>query len=162
MKRISLPVLLAAAAAVQLAGGCRKPEPTPEPVVVQEDTKRVEREALFGPEALQSDVQWRDSGLGCRILTEGTPPKPGLGQTVRIRYAGRLKDGTVFDRADQPAAFVIGGTITGLSNGLQMLGTGGKAVFFIPPSQGYGARKVMGIPPNSGLIFEVEVVEVLR
>lgn len=124
------------------------------------DAQRTERVALFGDEAAAADIQWRSSGLGYRILKEGTPPKPGIGAAVRIQYTGRLKDGTVFDKSAQPTEFLIGATILGLSTGLQMLGTGGKAVFFIPPSLGYGNRKVMGIPAGSGLIFDVEVVEV--
>ncbi|WP_158277363.1 FKBP-type peptidyl-prolyl cis-trans isomerase [Opitutus sp. ER46] len=133
------------------------PVTTPAPTV---DAKAAEREALFGAEALAPEVQWRESGLGYRIVAEGTGPKPGIGSPVRLRYVGRLKDGTIFDRAETPSEFQIGATIRGLSNGLQLLAAGGKATFFIPPSQGYGHAKVMGIPPDSGLIFEVEVVEV--
>jgi FKBP-type peptidyl-prolyl cis-trans isomerase len=128
--------------------------------VAAEDPKRAEREALFGADALKPDVQWRDSGLGYRIIAEGTPPKPGFGNIVRIAYTGRLADGTVFDKPATPSNFTIGTTIPGLSAGLQMLGTGGKAVFFIPPSLAYGSRKTLGIPPNSGLTFEVEVLEI--
>jgi FKBP-type peptidyl-prolyl cis-trans isomerase len=73
-----------------------------------------------------------------------------------------LKDGTVFDQSAKPVDYRIGSTIPGLSTGLQLLGTGGKAVFYLPPSLGYGSRKVMGIPPDSGLIFEVEVLAVNR
>jgi FKBP-type peptidyl-prolyl cis-trans isomerase FkpA len=81
---------------------------------------------------------------------------------VRLIYTGRLKDGTVFDQSDKPSAFLIGATIPGLSVGLQTLGSGGKAVFFIPPSLGYGHRKVLGIPADSGLIFEVQLVEIAQ
>jgi FKBP-type peptidyl-prolyl cis-trans isomerase len=118
------------------------------------------RRELFGPEALSPEVKWLENGFGYRILQPGTPPKPGLGTPVRLNYVGRLKDGTVFDRSEKPAEFTVGRTISGLSTGLQMLGTGGKAVFLIPPAQGYGSRKVAGIPPDSALIFEVEVLAV--
>jgi FKBP-type peptidyl-prolyl cis-trans isomerase len=130
------------------------------PAVPVEDPKRAERLALFGDEASAPGTQWRESGLGYRIIAEGTPPKPGIGSPVRIIYTGRLKDGTVFDRSEKPSEFLIGTTVPGLSTGLQMLGTGGKAVFLIPPSLGYGNRKVMGIPAGSGLIFDVEVTAV--
>lgn len=140
--------------------GCRQPEtpPSPPPVDTQA-ALHAEREALFGAEALAGDVKWQGE-LGYKIVAPGAGPKPALGQIVRLTYVGRLKDGTVFDRANAPAEFSIGRTIVGLSTGLQMLSAGGKAVFFIPPAQGYGARKVMGIPPHSGLIFEVEVLAV--
>lgn len=153
---------LALSAAILLGfGACKKAPPAPPPITsAQPAAERAEREQLFGADAVAAEVRWQN-GLGYRILDPGTPPRPGLGTTVRLRYTGRLKDGTVFDQSQQPAEFRIGSTITGLSTGLQMLGTGGRAVFFIPPSQGYGARKVMGIPPNSPLIFEVEVVEIV-
>ena len=139
------------------------PPPAPVPVtptVAQEDPKVTERRSLFGDDALAADVEWRDSGLGYRISAPGTGAKPGVGTTVKLNYTGRLKDGTVFDRSEKPTDFIIGTTVRGLSTGLQMLGVGGKATFFIPPSQGYGNRKVMGIPASSGLIFDVEVVSI--
>lgn len=131
-------------------------------VPTDEEAEQKARRDRFGPDALDPAIQWRESGLGYRITEPGTPPRPGVGTAVRLKYVGRLKDGTVFDRAETPSEFLIGATIPGLSTGLQMLGTGGKAVFYIPPSLGYGNRKVMGIPPSSGLIFEVEVVEIVN
>lgn len=133
--------------------------PAKEKAAAVEGARR-ERESMFGEEARQADVQWQENGLGYRIASPGTPPKPGIGDVVRITYTGRLRDGTVFDRTEKPAEFQIGRTIPGLSTGLQMMGNGGRATFFIPPQQGYGARKVMGIPPNSALIFDVEVLAV--
>lgn len=134
--------------------------PADVPAAAQPDPAIAERQALFGADALARDIQWRDNGLGVHVIAAGTPPQPGIGDPVKLTYVGRLKDGTVFDRSDKPVEFRIGGTIPGLSAGLQLLGTGGKAVFFIPPSLGYGPRKVAGIPPHSGLIFEVTVVAV--
>ena len=118
------------------------------------------REAMFGKEVVESDVQWRETGLGYRILNEGTGAKPFPGARVRMQYLGRLKDGTVFDQSKEPVEFRIGGMIPGMSAAAQMLGTGGKGVFYIPPKLGYGGQRVAGIPPNSGLIFEIEMVAV--
>lgn len=118
------------------------------------------REAMFGAEALQAEVQWRETGLGYRILNEGTGSKPFPGARVRMNYVGRLKDGTVFDQSREPVEFRVGGMIPGMSAAAQMLGTGGRGVFFIPPKLGYGGQQVAGIPPNSGLIFEIEMVAV--
>ena len=160
MKRVVAGVALVVLFVLAYAWFSHRQPPTEATPVVKEDPRRAERQAMFGPEALGPDVTWRDSGLGYHILAPGTPPTPGFGNTVRRNYTGRLADGTVFDKPTSPSAFVIGGTIPGLSAGLQMLGTGGKAVFFIPPSLGYGSRKVFGIPPNSGLIFDVEVVSI--
>jgi FKBP-type peptidyl-prolyl cis-trans isomerase len=166
MKKIVLIVGLIGLFVVTYAWFSHRALPTlPVPAAsapVAQDPKLTERETLFGAEALQSDIEWRSSGLGIRITNPGMGPKPGIGAQVRLIYTGRLKDGTVFDQSDKPSAFLIGATIPGLSVGLQTLGSGGKAVFFIPPSLGYGHRKVLGIPADSGLIFEVQLVEIAQ
>lgn len=165
MKRAGGIVLLAAA----LAGAgwwflierpARLAEERRAAVAAVEAKARAEREAMFGPEALAEDVQWRESGLGYRILAEGSGPKPFPGARVRMGYVGRLRDGTIFDRSKEPVEFRIGGMIPGMSAAAQMLGAGGRGVFFIPPKLGYGGQRVAGIPPNSGLIFEIELVAV--
>jgi FKBP-type peptidyl-prolyl cis-trans isomerase len=142
------------------AWSCSKPAETKESAAAV-DPLRVEHETLFGAEALAPEVQWRDSGLGYRIITPGDGSRPGIGGRVRMNYVGRLKDGTVFDRTKEPVEMRIGGMVPGLSAGLQLLQAGGKAVFFIPPKLGYEGRRVMGIPGDSGLIFEVELLAVL-
>lgn len=165
-RSVLFPVLILVFAVALWWFNRQRPIPPPETAPAQAaapsaaDREQAERRHLFGPEALAAGVEWRESGLGYQITNPGTPPKPGIGAGVRITYVGRLKDGTVFDRSDTPTNFLIGATIPGLSAGLQMLGTGGKATFFIPPSLGYGGRKVLGIPANSGLIFDVTVVEI--
>jgi FKBP-type peptidyl-prolyl cis-trans isomerase len=166
MKRILALVGLAAVFAAAFWWFSRsdapKPEPTAAPIanVSVDEAKHREREVLFGAEALKPGIEWRESGLGYKIIAEGGAAKPGIGTPVKLVYVGRLKDGKVFDQSDTPSEFLVGATIPGLSVGLQMLGVGGKAVFFIPPSLGYGNHKVMGIPPNSGLIFEVQVASI--
>jgi FKBP-type peptidyl-prolyl cis-trans isomerase len=168
MKRILVSVAVAALFAAAFWWFTQRDTPPPAPVapavatVSEDDRQRQERVALFGAEALNAGVEWRESGLGYRILAEGTGPKPGIGTAVKLTYVGRLKNGTVFDQSDTPAEFLIGATVPGLSVGLQMLGAGGKATFFIPPSLAYRDRKVMGIPPNSGLVFDVQVVSVAQ
>lgn len=166
MKRLGIAVLLVAlfvGAYLWFAHRDAPPAPVATTAPAQvEDPKRAERVGYFGADALKAGVQWRDSGLGYLIENEGTPPKPGIGARVKMTYVGRLKDGTVFDRSDTPTEFLIGATIPGLSVGLQMLGKGGKAMFLIPPSLGYGQHRVLGIPADSGLIFEVQVADVLQ
>lgn len=160
MKRVRR-LILVAALVVGLAPACSRRDAEEQAearaAAAAEQAQAKQRADWFGAAATSPDITWRANGLGSRLRAEGAGPKPGLGTPVQITYVGKLKDGTVFDRADKPVSFQIGSTIPGLSAGLQMLGTGGKAEFYIPPSLGYGARKVMGIPPNSGLIFEVEV-----
>jgi FKBP-type peptidyl-prolyl cis-trans isomerase FklB len=162
MKTRALPCLVPLLV-LALHGGCARSDNTAAAnaaAAAEAGAKRAERTARFGPSAATPEITWRDNGFGYRILDSGTPPKPGVGTPVRLTYVGRLKDGTVFDQSAKPVDYRIGSTIPGLSTGLQLLGTGGKAVFYLPPSLGYGSRKVMGIPPDSGLIFEVEVLAV--
>jgi FKBP-type peptidyl-prolyl cis-trans isomerase len=134
----------------------------PSTVAAALDAKQAEREALFGAEALAPDVQWRQSGLGYKILAEGSGSAPSIGARAQINYTGRLKDGTVFDQSKQPKEMPLSGLLAGLSTGLQLMHPGGKAIFFIPPELGYGSHQVAGIPPNSGLIFDVELIAVSR
>lgn len=148
--------------AVSLVAGCDQPEATPAGPEQQQAalTKRVE---MFGEAARGPDIQWRGSGLGLRVLEAGTGRAPGIADTVRVHYVGRLKDGTVFDSSrarGRPNDFAVGRVVTGLAAALATLKPGGRGEFFIPPSLGYGSQKQGMIPPNSGLIFEVELIAV--
>jgi FKBP-type peptidyl-prolyl cis-trans isomerase FklB len=102
------------------------------------------------------------SGLQYEIITEGTGPKPTAYNTVTCHYHGTLTDGTIFDSSVQrgkPASFPLNQVIKGWTEGLQLMATGSKWRFFIPPHLGYGDRQVgPTIGPNSTLIFEVELL----
>jgi FKBP-type peptidyl-prolyl cis-trans isomerase FklB len=104
------------------------------------------------------------SGLQYEVITEGTGPKPLATNNVTCHYHGTLIDGTVFDssvKRGQPATFPLNGVIKGWTEGLQLMHTGSKWRFFIPPHLGYGDRQVSAqIGPNSTLIFEVELLGV--
>jgi FKBP-type peptidyl-prolyl cis-trans isomerase FkpA len=83
---------------------------------------------------------------------------------VTVHYAGTLTDGTEFDssyKRGKPATFPLNRVIPGWTEGLQLMKEGSKFRFTIPPDLGYGARGVPGtIPPNSTLVFEVELISV--
>jgi FKBP-type peptidyl-prolyl cis-trans isomerase FklB len=104
------------------------------------------------------------SGLQYEVITQGTGVKPLASNKVTCHYHGTLIDGTVFDssvKRGQPATFPLNGVIKGWTEGLQLMPTGSKWRFFIPPQLGYGDRQVGGqIGPNSTLIFEVELLAV--
>jgi len=104
------------------------------------------------------------SGLQYLVLTEGTGNKPGARDKVTCHYHGTLIDGTVFDSSvqrGQPATFPLDRVISGWTEGLQLMPTGSKWRFFIPPNLGYGDRQVSAqIGPNSTLIFDVELLGV--
>lgn len=105
------------------------------------------------------------SGLQYQILTaspEGAK-QPSAEDTVEVHYHGTLTDGTVFDSSverGETIKFPLNGVIAGWTEGLQLMGEGAKWRLFIPPSLGYGERPAGQIPPNSTLIFDVELIAV--
>jgi len=121
-------------------------------------------EAFLKENAAKEGVQVTDSGLQYEVLSEGSGPKPSAGSQVTVHYIGTLADGTVFDSSverGQPATFGLGQVIPGWTEGLQLMSLGAKYKFTIPPAIGYGERGAPPrIPPNSALVFEVELLEI--
>lgn len=112
----------------------------------------------------KAGVEVTESGLQYKIIEAGNPDlKPGPTDTVKVRYKGTLMDGTVFDETKEgsdPATLTLDRVIKGWTEGLQLVGEGGKIQLVIPAELGYGERGTQGIEPNSPLIFDVEIVEV--
>lgn len=119
-------------------------------------------EAFLAQNALRENVVSLPSGLQYEILVMGNGPKPGLSHTVTCHYHGTLINGDVFDSSvmrGQPASFPLNAVIKGWIEGLQLMPTGSKWRFFIPPQLGYGDRQVSAkIGPNATLIFDVELI----
>lgn len=143
--------------------GCGPKEP-PAPVVPEKTQAEMRREEYFGLEIAQAPgIEWRNSGLGIKVLVPGEGEAPKLTDTVRVHYTGRLKDGTVFDDSrarGQPADFPVNGLITGWAAAMSSLKPGGKGIFYVPPHLGYSGLRAGKIPPFSGLVFEVELIAV--
>ena len=104
------------------------------------------------------------SGLYYEVIAEGTGPKPKPTDTVKVHYTGKLVDGTKFDSSvdrGEPAEFPLNGVIPGWTEGLQLVGAGGKLKLYIPSQLGYGEQGAGGmIPPNATLVFDVELLEI--
>lgn len=105
------------------------------------------------------------SGLKIKLIQEGKGKQAAAGTTVAVHYTGTLTDGKKFDSSrdrGEPIKFKLGEgrVIKGWDEGIAMLKVGDKAIFTIPPSIGYGERDMGTIPPNSTLIFEVELMDV--
>ncbi len=102
------------------------------------------------------------SGLQYEVIKEGTGEKPTATSKVNCHYHGTLINGTIFDSSVQrgkPASFPLNQVIKGWTEGLQLMATGSKWRFFIPPHLGYGERRASAeIGPNSTLVFEVELL----
>ena len=106
-----------------------------------------------------------NSGLQYVVLKKGDGKKcPKYGQTVTVHYTGTLLDGRMFDSSvhrGQPASFKIGQVIEGWNEALQTMSKGEKRTLIIPPELGYGVHGYPGIiPPDSYLIFDVELLDV--
>lgn len=106
------------------------------------------------------------SGLQYEILKTGDGPKPALTDQVKCHYHGTLIDGTVFDssvKRGQPATFGVNQVIPGWVEALQLMPVGSKWKLFIPSDLAYGkAGAGQSIEPNSTLIFEVEILDIVK
>lgn len=114
-----------------------------------------------------SGVTTTASGLRYRIIASGPSNgrSPGRLDSVVVHYRGTLKDGSVFDSSydrGTPATFGVGQVIAGWTEALQLMKPGDKWMIHIPSHLGYGAQGAGAkIPPNSDLIFQVELLQVV-
>ncbi len=106
------------------------------------------------------------SGIVITMLKEGEGASPKNTDTVRVHYRGTLENGTEFDssyRRGQPATFPLNRVIPCWTEGVQKLKIGGKAKLLCPSNLAYGSRGIPGtIPPDAPLIFEVELLDIVR
>ena len=127
---------------------------------------REEGERYLAENAQKEGVTVLPSGLQYVVLTEGTGAKPKATDRVKCHYEGRLTDGTVFDssyRRGEPAVFPLNGVLAGWTEGVQLMGEGAKFRFFIPYQLAYGERGAgQSIPPYAALVFDVELIEVVK
>lgn len=124
----------------------------------------VKGETFLAENAEREEVTVTDSGLQYEVLTASDGPKPEAQDTVQVHYRGTLLDGTEFDSSysrGEPATFPLHRVIAGWTEGVQLMSVGSKYKFFIPSALAYGARSTGAITPNSTLIFEVELLDII-
>jgi len=105
------------------------------------------------------------SGLQYQELKKGSGESPKPTDTVKVHYKGTLIDGTQFDSSydrGEPATFPLNRVIKGWTEGLGLMKVGGKNKLFISPEMAYGPADRPGIPGNSALVFEVELIEIIK
>ena len=102
------------------------------------------------------------SGFRYIINQTGNNKRPNNCSLIRISYQGRLLDNTEFDGTSpgNTVDFMLNQLISGWQRGLPLIGEGGSITLFLPSGYGYGAAQVGSIPPNSPLIFDVDLVRV--
>jgi FKBP-type peptidyl-prolyl cis-trans isomerase len=129
-----------------------------------EDNKKKSAEYLEKNKTAEG-VKVTASGLQYKVLKEGDGPMPKKEDTVKCHYTGTLTNGEKFDSSvdrGQPAEFPVAGVIPGWTEALQMMKVGSKYQLFIPSELAYGASGRPGIPANSALVFEVELLEIVK
>ena len=137
-----------------------------------------DREAAASPEAAaaaqafleqnrtQAGVQTTASGLQYKVIrsgpADGVRPRPG--DDIKVHYEGALTNGEVFDssyRDGTPRVFTLGELVPGWEEALPMMRPGDEWMLYVPPALGYGEEGVGPIPPNSVLVFRMELLDVL-
>jgi FKBP-type peptidyl-prolyl cis-trans isomerase len=121
--------------------------------------------AFLDQNKTKDGVKVLPSGLQYKIITEGAGATPTATDKVRTHYRGTLIDGTEFDssyKRNQPAEFPVNGVIKGWTEALMLMKEGAKWQLYIPANLAYREPGRPGIPPNSTLIFEVELLEVVK
>lgn len=145
--------------AVGMAGCAPDGAATDSPEAQGEDPGR----ASLAENAERSGIVTTDSGLQYEILVSGDGATPGPTDTVTTHYHGTFVDGRVFDSSVErgvPASFRVDRVIKGWTEALQMMKVGDKWKIVCPPDLAYGEQGRSGIPPNSTLIFEIELLGV--
>ncbi|WP_115717250.1 FKBP-type peptidyl-prolyl cis-trans isomerase [Gallaecimonas mangrovi] len=120
-------------------------------------------EKYLADNAKKDGVKVTKDGLQYQVLKEGKGPHPKATDRVTVNYKGTLIDGTQFDSSydrGEPITFALNRVIPGWTEGVQLMTVGSKYRFVIPADLAYGDRDMQTIPPNSTLVFEVELLKI--
>ncbi len=121
--------------------------------------------AYLAKAATEPGAQKTATGLIYKELTPGMGASPVASDTVKVHYRGTLVDGTEFDssyKRNEPATFPLGNVIKGWTEGVQLMKVGGKAILICPSDLAYGDQGRPSIPGGATLIFEIELLEIVK
>ena len=124
-----------------------------------------EGEQFLAKNKKQKGVMTTASGLQYKVITAGTGEKPKATDRVKVHYRGTLQDGTEFDssyKRNEPTTFGVGQVIKGWTEALQLMPVGSKWELYIPQDLAYGSHATGNIPAYSTLVFEVELLEIVK
>lgn len=142
----------------------RKMQDAQEQMADEQGVKNLEEGKTFMAENAQREgVQVLEGNVQYRVLNEGDGDSPGEESTVRIHYEGKFIDGRIFDstyQVGQPLSMRMTIPIKGLQVALKNMQVGDKWEVVVPPDLAFGNASQAGIPPNSTLIYELELLEV--
>jgi FKBP-type peptidyl-prolyl cis-trans isomerase len=122
-------------------------------------------EAFLNANKTKEGVITTESGLQYKILKDGTGAQPNPTDTVMVHYTGTFIDGEVFDdsrEGGEPIELDLQQVIRGWKEALPMMKVGSRWQLVVPPKLAYGINGGQGIPPASALVFDIELVEILK
>jgi FKBP-type peptidyl-prolyl cis-trans isomerase len=128
------------------------------------ERSRADQQAFIEQFVAEEGGTLTESGLAYRIIDEGDEQRPAASDTVEVHYEGRLINGEVFDSSRQrgdTAVFPLDRVIPGWTEGLQLIGRGGRIELVIPSDLAYGDRgSPPAIPGGATLVFDVELIDI--
>jgi FKBP-type peptidyl-prolyl cis-trans isomerase FklB len=129
------------------------------------DENKKKSDTFLAANRSKEGVKITESGLQYKVLTQGTGNKPAATDQVKVHYHGTLIDGTVFDSSvnrGEPATFGVSQVIKGWVEALQLMEVGSKWTLYIPSELAYGAQGPPSIGPNQALVFDVELLDIVK
>jgi len=125
---------------------------------------RAEAAKFLAENGAKSGVITTESGLQYKVITEGKGKRPKLENEIKVHYHGTLLDGTVFDSSigKEPAVFVLDNVIEGWKQGLQLMPVGSKYTLWVPSSMAYDVAGPNHPYYGKLLIFEVELLDIVK
>lgn len=132
---------------------------------IKEKENLAKEQAFFTENAKKTTVKTTEEGLQYEVLVEGNGDKPTRENEVTVHYTGTLLDGKKFDSSldrNEPLKMKLDRVIEGWKIGVPLMSKGAKYRFYVPSKLGYGSQNMGVIPPNSILIFDIELLDFVK